>query len=750
MNPKIISPACHVILLLLLLAATGLSQAKMAVAHPAKGLSLETIEWIDDGAEFLDKKRFKTSMTATEKAVDRAAILDGALSRAMDEGRLVLWYVYKISESTKRGRQMIRAPVLDIAMRQIIWSDPDVERIVKANFVPLRMVCDEPMCKRFDLRPLEFLEPSIIVMKSDGEVVHVLRTMRTFEASWFADVLRDILRKVKGEIATDEIDVALDRGEWARALEIEKIGEQDSGSLYRQAVLQRRLRSGDEALELVKEAKAVWEKTIESAAQRLPENQRRRFKRSARTGSGRRLTDEVAAFARIHGQLRAEEGLLLARMGRFDEAIQPLRESADAANGDRRAEAAYLLALLRLRIGDETDASRRFQKIAQDFPDSVHGRRAKANVLLGIDDGRPIGASFSGLERTMWLPEDAYASLPADTRWPHEKLTIQSARDHGVRLLLRQQRIDGGWNDSRYSYCPDARITPNVWVAITALCCQALLQHRDSAKGELRDAIDEAIRRGERYIDDASRLNRGRNEDVYSDAYRLDYYARRLETVADDSTRAAIRKKMTGIIRAAGMRQKESGFWAHEYANAFCTAAMAQGLLAAKKAGVFVPSSILEKAGESIASARSEDGSYSYGGAARGKGSERNLRNSSTRMPSCESILLQLDGSDAAKVRFAFENFWKYYDRIEGVRRTDFHSDGQIAGFMFFHTLYHTSRAINSLPPGERGAQRERLLDRVLRYGEIDGTFMDSHEVGRSYGTAMALIVIADCMAREN
>ena len=58
----------------------------------------------------------------------------------------------------------------------------------------------------------------------------------------------------------------------------------------------------------------------------------------------------------------------------------------------RSAEAAYLLAQLRLRTGDEVGAARRFQKIVQDHPGTLHARRARANLILGIDDGRPVGA----------------------------------------------------------------------------------------------------------------------------------------------------------------------------------------------------------------------------------------------------------------------------------------------------------------------------------------------------------------------
>jgi hypothetical protein len=42
-----------------------------------------------------------------------------------------------------------------------------------------------------------------------------------------------------------------------------------------------------------------------------------------------------------------------------------------------------------------------------------------------------------------------------------------------------------------------------------------------------------------------------------------------------------------------------------------------------------------------------------------------------------------------------------------------------------------------------RTAFRDRLLDLTLQISEIDGGFIDSHELGKTYGTAMALLVLA-------
>lgn len=706
--------------------------------HPARGLVLESIEWLSDGAEFLDKKRFKTSMTREEKAFDRNQLLDSALATAKSKQQPVLCYVYKISERNKRGRQMIRAPVLDVYMRQLIWSDPDVERIVNSSFVPVRTVFDDAMCKRFNVKPLTFLEPAILFLSPDGALLHELRTIRTFDAPWIANVLRDVLDKAHGPLVSDDLEAAKDRGDWQRAHSIlSASGSTSARDAYQQATMLRRLRQGDEALA-----------ALDLATERLQTEAKSSKPTPTRTRSRRRRPRLPKALQQLDLQIAAERGALLIAMGRYAEAVVPLQKAADANPtgwGDassRRAEARYRLALLDLRGGDESRALRGFQRIMQDDPKDLYARRADVNLRVGIDDGLSLGAPMFGYERLAWLPEAAYAKLAGTTHWPGKPFTEAEIVDNCVRALLAAQRGHGGWTDSRYAYCPDARITPNVWVAITAICCQALLRHRDQFAEPER--IDDALQRGEAYMLDPNQLERGRNEDVYADSYRLLYLSHRWQAATTDEQRARSSKAMASIVAAARTRQKAGGFWAHEYSNAFCTAVMVEGLLAAQSAGVAIPDDMLSQAATALVSARSKDGSYSYGGAARGKPSPANLKNASTRMPMCEAALLALGASDQDRLQFAFDNFWQHYGTIEGVRHTDFHSDGQIAGFMFLYSLYHTSEAIRLLPEERARPERHKLRERLLQYPEIDGTFLDSEELGRSYGTAMALLILAN------
>jgi hypothetical protein len=81
-------------------------------------------------------------------------------------------------------------------------------------------------------------------------------------------------------------------------------------------------------------------------------------------------------------------------------------------------------------------------------------------------------------------------------------------------------------------------------------------------------------------------------------------------------------------------------------------------------------------------------------------------------------------------------------ERLERVRRNDFHSDGELAGFFFFHSVYHGSEVVKLLPADEQPEHWQRFTKLLQEIPELDGSFVDSHELGRSYGTAMALLTL--------
>jgi tetratricopeptide (TPR) repeat protein len=719
-----VSFVSFVSLLVAALPAQERAAAAAKPAHPAATLGLaEDIPWRTDGQEFFD-----ADQRATKVDVDRSALVDAACAEAKRRGTLVLWHVHRIQEQTLEGRQMYRAPVLDVYARQVLFGDPDVADLCTHAFVPLRCVMDQALCDRYGLKPLAFVEPAVVFLDGDGKVVHFVERIRTFHGPWFADVCVRVLEHAKVELPADGADALRRAGRWRDALAAAlKAGAKDAAAWLAIARLQRLLRQYDHAL-------ASVQKAADAATAAAAGGNR------SSSGSGGGGADPTA----IAGDVACERGMLLAATGDVLGA-QPCFEQAWRTGSERAPEAGYRWALGALQLGDEAGAMRRFALVAQRHPETRFGRRARANTTLGPDD-RPLGAAFTGFESTAVLPDAAWHGLPKDTTWQGDRLAPAALARGAVEFLLRQQRDDGGFTDSRYAYWPDSEITPNVWVAITAIACTALWEHR-AAHPDLHERIDRALARGEAYLLDPEHLNRGVNEDCYSDGYRLMYFARRVAADGDGAARDRAIARMNEIVQAAAARQKPSGFWAHEYENAFATAAVLQQVIAAKSAGATVPTEVLDRAATALLSARFQNGAYVYGGAA-DKNAAGGLKDSAGRMPVCEGCLLQLGRSDLDKLRFALQNFWDHMQRLETVRRNDFHSDGELAGFFFFHSVFHASEAVKLLPQEEQGKHWPQFVALLQQVPELDGSFLDSHELGRSYGTAMALLTLAATTAR--
>ncbi|MEO0478926.1 MAG: hypothetical protein AAF196_05550 [Planctomycetota bacterium] len=654
-----------------------------------------SVDWLNDPEHWIDARRPKRSIDAE---IDREGMIDNAIRRAKAQDRLVFWYIPRIVESSSRGRQMYRAPVLDIYAQQGLFNDPDLAALLESRFVSARIACDDALAERFGIRPLEVIEPAYLVLDGDGHVVHMCERLRTFDPVWLRAQLRLCLEKAGDPgrpVAPEDAARLLREGrdEMAQtALEAMPAGARRS---YLEAVAARLMRNGDEA-------RAALKRAVDFGG--LPQ-----------------------------GDLAAEQNLLAMLESRLEDVVIPSEPLA----GSRGAEAHYLGALAAYETGDNQRAQDTFAVVAANFPDSVFGARALANLKRGKDQ-RPYGGAFTGFERQRWHDEGAYRELHNDTRHWNKDRDFDAICVAAVDQLLRLQRDNGGFQDSRYAYWPSPEITPNAWVAISAIAAGALHAHRE-APGVDTARVDDALTRADDYLFDPKNMNRGANEDVYADTYRIHYLVRRIR--AADSTEASrYRAQLNQIIREAAERQREGGFFAHEYSNAFCTAAMLQALVEAEKVDGDVPAELKSRAVAAILSARTDAGGFAYSGTAERR--QSSVKDSSARMPLCESMLFAHGVSDDDRLLGAFQAFEDHYDRIENVRRNDFHSDGELGGFFYFHSLYHTSVAAQYLGGDRQREVAEMVLNTLKDTGEFDGAFVDSHEIGRSYGTGMALLVL--------
>jgi len=401
--------------------------------------------------------------------------------------------------------------------------------------------------------------------------------------------------------------------------------------------------------------------------------------------------------------------------------------------------------------GDEKSALARWQSLTDDAPESPFAWRAAANLMIAPDKTWP-GAARHGFEwpYESWLPEEGAigGAIPTDTRWRRTPSEAASVAENAVRWLLHMQRSDGSWNDCRYAYWESPAITPNAWMAITALCATALTEWRDVAPAE----VDAALARAEDYLFKSGRLNAGVNEECYAHAYRLLYLDRTLAQTEDPAQREELLDRARALVAQLAGNQKSSGQWAHEYDNAFCTAVVLSAVARAKAMGVDAPDATVTRGLDALAAARYEDGSFTYGGVLpklpKGamKAAPDQIKDSCGRMPVCESALFAWGRSDARALAKALSVYEQYFDRFEKVSKCDFHTDGELGGFFFFHDLYHASEAVLLLPAAGQRAFRRFFVEKIAALPEIDGSFLDDHELGKSCSTGYALLALKNVL----
>ena len=115
---------------------------------------------------------------------------------------------------------------------------------------------------------------------------------------------------------------------------------------------------------------------------------------------------------------------------------------------------------------------------------------------------------------------------------------------------------------------------------------------------------------------------------------------------------------------------------------------------------------------------------------------------SAGRMPLCELALLQTGKSSSEKLVAAVEISFDQHKELAKSYKYDNHTDTfGYGGFFFWYDMRSRCEAIKFVadaPQRAKFADQQRAL--IMELPEMDGCFVDSHELGRVYGTAMALI----------
>ncbi|MDE0914107.1 MAG: hypothetical protein OSB57_02880, partial [Planctomycetota bacterium] len=352
---------------------------------------------------------------------------------------------------------------------------------------------------------------------------------------------------------------------------------------------------------------------------------------------------------------------------------------------------------------------------------------------------------------------ETYAEVPAEALEPNPDGTQSlpgvydepAIWEHSARFLLASQRANGGWEDSTYDFGGTDSL-PNVYVAVSAICTIGLLEY--SARLDEPDpAIEAALERAFDYITAESKLNReDTDEQFWAHAYRSRCFTRWLELRPDNAER--VRPALQSAIDDLIAIQGRSGAWSHEYANPFVTADALIALAHAKRLGIEPEKlpAIAEQGLSSLLLCRTSDGAYSYNQPRRGK-ARASIESSVGRTPLCELALTLWSAREANGLEKAVALSFEHEEHLLPAQKYDDHTSSYAyGGFFFYYDLHARTEAIAELPKGSlRKRSAKRQHDQLMGLPEFDGAFMDSHEIGRCYGTGMALWCLGTLNAIE-
>lgn len=422
------------------------------------------------------------------------------------------------------------------------------------------------------------------------------------------------------------------------------------------------------------------------------------------------------------------------RNGNYDVEIpEPTGQAADAV------EHWLLAGMFQFRKGNHEAAKSLWLKGAKSNPDHPLAWKAAA-------EAQGIGPFSRGFEIHRNVKA---AALDAGTKSigsasPSGVYDAAELWNRSVDFLLAMQRQDGAWVDSDYDFGGTDSL-PNVHVAVTSLCGMALMNAKPNVTGR-DEEIDSAVARALKFISNPKNINPvDRDEILWAHAYRVRFLARAVKS--NQATAATLQTAVSDLSNV----QSKRGHWYHEYNNSWVTATALCALHEAKTAGASVDMVVIEKGCKALANDRFGNGSYGYyprrGEGAAPAGNEESVAAAAGRMPPCDLGLWYWKRLGDMELVNALNQSFKHHDKLAIALKYDNHtSTYAYGGFFFWYDMRARSEAISCVDDADLRADffaKQKKL--ILELPEFDGCFVDSHELGRCYGTAMALL----CLARE-
>ena len=416
---------------------------------------------------------------------------------------------------------------------------------------------------------------------------------------------------------------------------------------------------------------------------------------------------------------------------------------------DDMVELQLIAAMATFRMGEHESAMKQFAAIGESFSDHPLGWKAAA-------EAQRIGPFVRGFETFRDLPAaamNAGRKSPGSAA-PEGVYDEAELWKRGVEFLLSMQNDKGAFDDSDYDFGGTDSL-PNVHAAITAIAAMALVEAHDRPDlKHLQPRIAKAIQKATAYVTDESNLNlRDKDEIFWAYLYRLRLFNRLQARWQTEMEEIQTSLKLLASVQTAG------GDFYHEYNNPFVTASALWAMKESESLGARVNASDVEASIAALKKCRFANGAWMYGSPREGsaESSQANkgrIIGSAGRTPLCEGALVIWDRAENAALLKSINAAFEMHDNLDVARKYDDHTSSySYGGFFYWYCMESRVEAIGKVKDYDvrkNLAVKQRKI--VMSVPEIDGCFVDSHEIGRSYGTAMALLCLKGCELanREN
>lgn len=336
---------------------------------------------------------------------------------------------------------------------------------------------------------------------------------------------------------------------------------------------------------------------------------------------------------------------------------------------------------------------------------------------------------------------------------------VDSARESNNELikvaieqLLDMQEEDGAWPYEGV-YRVGGEIPIGYRVGGTALAGQAILhgapddERTNRALGRAVDLILKEVK------DERMAASKEARYDVrvWGQAFALEFFCQLLNAKRAGARQDEVASWVPKLAAMLVEEELDGGGWNYatrsEHAS-FVTAPVVQALLQARAAGAHVPEEVLSRSASILKSSRVTNGAFKYSGVHSGgasKDERARVPGSIGRTPLCETTLILLGKGDIKLLHASLDAFHEHWDELEKRRKqpgTHLPPYG-IAPYYFYFAHRYAAQAIEMLPEADREKERERLIEKLLRTRDADGTWNDRvFPRSRNYGTSMAIIIL--------